>query len=140
MMTTVSGLETMIAELDQDSELFQELDLEVNKFSEPYHLKMGFTNEIADSLPEDIRHGDAAALESLHDQRFPKQLEKIVKLFKVPLANGSQHLVFQSEDDLTQTTAHVPCSEGTTHISMGVVRDIPLQGALRCYYASRPWC
>jgi hypothetical protein len=95
-MTTVSGLETMIAELDQDSELFQELDLEVNKFSEPYHLKMGFPNEIADSLLEDIRQGDAAALESLHDQRFPKKWEKIVKVFKVPLARISHKPIAKS--------------------------------------------
>jgi hypothetical protein len=97
-MTSLSGIEAMVDELSQDTELFSELDTEVEKLTEPLHGRMNLTPELFDKALADTLSGKAC--EPLIEQRKPKKEEIVVNVFDVPTASGHTVLVFQTEDGL----------------------------------------
>jgi hypothetical protein len=100
LMPSLNGIEAMVAELAQDTELFQELDREVEKIIEPLHLRMGVTPELFVMAVNDIISGKAGALDPLHQQRMPRKQETVVQAFNVPTESGQTVLVFQTDDGL----------------------------------------
>jgi hypothetical protein len=50
LMPSRSGIESMVAELLQDTELFQELDREVEKIIEPLHAQVGLARKLCDGI------------------------------------------------------------------------------------------
>ena len=90
----------MLTELAQDTELFQELDREIEKITEPLHARVGLTRELFVMAFNDIKSGRAGALDPLHSQRMPRKQETVVKVFNVPTASGHTVLVFQTDDGL----------------------------------------
>lgn len=100
LMTTLNGIETMLAELAQDTELFQELDGEVEKVGEPLHGRVGLTAELFVKALNDIKNGTAGALDPLHQQRMPRKQETVVNVFNVPTGSGHTVLVFETDDGL----------------------------------------
>jgi hypothetical protein len=100
LMATLNGIDTMLAELAQDTELFQELDKEVEQITAPLHARVGLTPELFVAALKDIKSGEAGALAPLHPQRMPRKQETVVKVFNVPTASGHTVLVFQTDDDL----------------------------------------
>ncbi len=100
LMPTLKGIETMLAELAQDTELFHTLDQEVEAITEPLHARMGLTPQLFATALKDIKSGKAGALDPLHQQRMLRKQETIVEVFNVPTASGHNVLVFQTDDDL----------------------------------------
>lgn len=100
LIPTLTGIETMLAELAQDTELFQELDMEIEKITEPLHARFGLTPELFAMAFNNIKSGRAQALEPLDSQRMPRKQETVVKVFNVPTASGHTLLVFQTDDGL----------------------------------------
>lgn len=96
MMSSPSGIEAVVAELSQDTELFCEVDTEIGKLSEPLLSRIGITLEhLTMALNEMLGGND---LEPLHGQRKPKRQETIVNVFDVPTKSGQTILIFQTED------------------------------------------
>jgi hypothetical protein len=100
LIATLSGIEAMLAELAQDTELFQELDSEIEKIVEPLHARVGLTPELFVMALNDMRSGKAEALDPLHSQRLPRKQETVVQVFNVSTASGHTVLVFQTDDGL----------------------------------------
>jgi hypothetical protein len=100
LMANLSGIDAMVAELSQDTELFRELDAAIEKISEPLHLRVGMTSEIFTAALNEIKSGSAGALGPLNGQRKPKKEETIVSVFDAPTASGNSVLIFQTEDGL----------------------------------------
>lgn len=100
LIATLNGIEAMLAELAQDTELFQELDREVEAISEPLHARVGLTPELFAMALSDIKNGMAEAFDPLHGQRMPRKQETVVNVFNVPTASGNAVLVFQTDDGL----------------------------------------
>ena len=100
LMPTLNGIKSMLAELEQDTELFKELDREVEKISDPLHARLGLTPELFVMALNDIKTGRAGALEPTHGQRMPRKQETVVNVFNVPTAFGHAILVFQTDDGL----------------------------------------
>jgi hypothetical protein len=77
LMPGLSGIEAMVAELTQDTELFEELDREVEKIIEPLHVRAGLTPELFVMAFNDITSGKAGALDppcinnACHENRKP---------------------------------------------------------------------
>ena len=99
-MPSIRGVEAMVAELSQDTELFRELDKEVERIIEPLHARVGMTPELFVMAFNEIKSGKAEALEPLHNQRMPKKQETVVSAFKVPTESGHTVLVFETDDGL----------------------------------------
>ena len=100
-MTTLNGIEAMLAELAQDTELFRQLHKRKSKrISEPLHGRVGLTPELFVAAVDDIKNGTAGALDPLHPQRMPRKQETIVNAFNVPTTPGHSVLVFQTDDSL----------------------------------------
>jgi hypothetical protein len=100
LIATLPGIEAMLTELAQDTELFQELDGEVENIVGPLHARVGLTPEILVQSFNDIKTGKAGALDPLHSQRMPRKQETVVKAFNVPTTSGHTVLVFQTDDGL----------------------------------------
>lgn len=100
LMPSLSGIESMVAELTQDTDLFRELDKEVEKIIEPLHTRVRMTPEFIVTVLEEIKSGKAEALEPLHGQRMPKKQETVVNAFNVPTESGHTVLVFETDDGL----------------------------------------
>lgn len=100
LMATVAGITAMLAELAQDTELFQELDKEVEKIIEPLFARVGLIPELFVMAFNDLKSGKAGALDPLHGQRMPRKQETVVQVFNVPTASGHTVLVFQTDDGL----------------------------------------
>lgn len=98
LIATLAGTEAMVTELAQDTELFQKLDREIEKITEPLHTRVGLTPELFVMAFNDIKSGRAGALDPLHSQRMPRKQETVVKMFNVPTASGHTVLVFQTDD------------------------------------------
>jgi len=98
LMTSLSGIEAMVEELSRDTELFSELDKEVEKLTEPFHGRMNITPELFNRALAETLSGEAC--EPLIQQRKPKKEEIVVGVFDVPTASGRTVLVFQTEDGL----------------------------------------
>jgi hypothetical protein len=98
LVATLTGIEAMLAELAQDTELFQEIDREVEKIIEPLHAQVGLTPELLVMAFDDIKSGRAGALDRLHSQRMPRRQETVVQVFNVATASGHTVLVFQTDD------------------------------------------
>jgi len=99
LMPRMSGLDAMVAELTQDTELFRELDAEIEKIMEPLHARVGLTPDHFVKALDDIRSG-ADALDPLHQQRMPRKQETVVHVYNAPTALGNTVIVFQTEDGL----------------------------------------
>jgi hypothetical protein len=96
LMMSVGGLEEMVNELSADTDLFSEMDAEIQKLLEPFHSRMGLTQEhLSLALAETMSGKD---LEPLNQQRRPKKEETIVAAFDIPLASGRTLLIFQTQD------------------------------------------
>lgn len=100
LIATLTGIEVLLAELAHDTELFQELDREVEKITEPLHARVGLTPELFATAFNDIKSGRSGALDRLHSQRIPRKQETVVKVFNVPTASDHTVLVFQTDDGL----------------------------------------
>ena len=100
LMPSFSGIESMVTELSTDTELFQELDKEIEKIIEPLHARVGMTPEHFLMVFDEIKSGKAAALEPLHAQRLPKKQETVVNAFNVRNESGHTVLVFETDDGL----------------------------------------
>lgn len=100
LMATLTGIEAMLAELVQDTELFQELDEEIERITAPLYARLDVSPELFLAALNDIRSGKAGALSPLYPQRMPRKQENVVKVFDVPTPSGRTVLVFQTDDGL----------------------------------------
>jgi hypothetical protein len=98
LMTSIDGIQAMVEELSLDSELFSELDKEVEKLTEPFHARLGVTPELFDRALAETLSGTAC--EPLIEQRKPKKEEIVIAVFDVPTRTGRSVLIFQTEDGL----------------------------------------
>lgn len=96
LMISVSGIETMLNELASDTELFRELDEEIEKLVEPLYPRIGLTPELYAQAVNDVATG--MHCEPLSQQRKSYKQETIIKVFDVPTSSGNSILVFQSAD------------------------------------------
>ena len=89
-------VEDLVNELAEDTELFSQLDAEIEKLFRPQHSRVGLTPEILPFVLADALSGKG--LEPLNQQRKPKKMETIAAVFDVPLSSGRSHLIFQTDD------------------------------------------
>ncbi|HWB82928.1 MAG TPA: hypothetical protein VG675_02225 [Bryobacteraceae bacterium] len=98
LFATLSGIEAMVTELAHDTELFQDLDREVERITEPFHVRIGLTPELSVTAFNEVKRGEV--VDPLHSQRMPRKQETVVKVFNVPAGSGNAVLVFQTDDGL----------------------------------------
>jgi hypothetical protein len=96
LLTNLSGIEAMINELSEDTDLFSGLDVEVSRLIAPLNARFGLTQEHLDAALAEVLRGEPC--KPLNQQRKPKKEETIVGVFNAPTASGKRGLVFQSED------------------------------------------
>ncbi|MBX9603710.1 MAG: hypothetical protein K2X35_22075 [Bryobacteraceae bacterium] len=96
LMTTVAGIEALVAELSTYGESFEDLSAELEAVLDQLLTEMGMTPEHAEKAFNQTRSG-ADEVYPRRVQRLPRKQETVVQVFKVPTAEG-HHLVFQTED------------------------------------------
>jgi hypothetical protein len=99
LMHTLRGINAILAELTDDTELFRELDREVETVMEPLRGRIGLSPESVARVLTEMRRGKAGPLDPLHPQRMLRKQETLVQVFNVPTASGHV-LVFQTDDGL----------------------------------------
>ena len=89
-MRSLSGIEEMVNELAGNTELFSQLDAEIEKLVEPLHARMDLTPELLSLALAEAMSGKE--MEPLNQQRKPKKEETIVAAFEV-VPRHSQNLL-----------------------------------------------
>ncbi|HVW10946.1 MAG TPA: hypothetical protein VHC90_20305 [Bryobacteraceae bacterium] len=98
LMARVSGIEAMIAELSEDTELFRELDGKIQTIIAPYHERSGLTPEIIAAELDAIRSGMSEGPDPLPERRVPRKQETIVHVYEVPATSGHSNIIFETDD------------------------------------------
>jgi hypothetical protein len=96
LTSSLSGIEELLNELSAATDLFSEVNEEIEKLVLPFHSRIGLTPELLDRALAEAMSGKD--MEPLNQQRKPKREETIVAAFDVPIASGRTLLVFQTDD------------------------------------------
>lgn len=96
LISTSAGAQQLIEELTAYSEMFQQLDLEIENFSEPYYQKAGITEDTIRMAIKATMLGDYGE-PIVQKRRFGKK-ETIVGVFDVPIDGDGTTLIFQTKD------------------------------------------
>jgi hypothetical protein len=95
LMPSMTGIEAMIDELSRDTDLFCELDKEVEKLTAPLHSRLEITPEL---FTKALNEAMSKESDPLNQQRQPNKEETMSRVFDVPTVSGHSVLIFQSDD------------------------------------------
>lgn len=96
LTSTSEGVRELLEELGQYSRVFQQLDVEVEKHSEPFHERAGITQDtIREALEATLRAEDSWPVLT---QRRPQKEEVVVSAYEVPLEADGSTLILQTQD------------------------------------------
>ncbi len=99
-MSSVEGVEEMIAELEMFTELFQAADREIDELVEPLHQRLGLTPAMFAAHMAELTRGEP--MEPLPKTRKPKREEVVVGVYNAPslTTRGKSMLVFVTDDGI----------------------------------------
>ncbi len=96
LMGSKTGIDTLLAELAKDTELFSEADAEIEKISYPLRAKLGINEELFERLMAETRGG--MPIEPHIQRRKLKKEETIIGAFRAKTTGEYYALKSQTED------------------------------------------
>lgn len=96
LMSSVSGIDKMIEELDAMSEQFHRLDEKCTQRFDHKRNELGITDDVVQSALERCLAGQP--MEPLLGQRKLKKQERVIRAWESSLPNGGKALMFETED------------------------------------------
>jgi hypothetical protein len=135
LMYSHEGITQMINELENMSELFTDIDKRLTIFTKPKYEQLGMTDEIIQSLFEDMKSKPPPPLPNY---RKIKKQERIINVWEFVLLNGNKELIFETDDGCYLQLCDVGL--GWTHLKKTIYWQInnDIQQYLPANIVSRP--
>jgi hypothetical protein len=103
LMFRVEDVRELIAELNEDAELFDRLDTKISEWSQPKRRQLGLTDEVVQASLSRILAGESE--EPLPDRQTVRELERklsrrqrLIRVWEFTLDNGRKPLLFELAD------------------------------------------
>ena len=96
LMFSAAGLKHLIEELSELSRLFSKLDKQASQYFKPKAQQLGLSDEVLQHALDEARSGKP--MEPLPNKRKLKKQERLVRAWEFELPDGTQPLIFETED------------------------------------------
>ncbi|MDO8886161.1 hypothetical protein [Candidatus Oleimmundimicrobium sp.] len=96
LMVSVTGINRIIEELNEFSQMFSDLDRRVTEHTEQKRKQLGVTDEILEKALDDVLAGKP--MDPILGKRKLKKQEHLVRVWEFSLPNGTKPLIFETED------------------------------------------
>jgi len=96
LMFSVAGINRMIKELNEFSQIFSDLDKRTTKYLKPKCKQLGITDNVLQKALDDVITGKS--MDPLAVKRKLKKKERLVCAWEFSLPNGTKPLIFETED------------------------------------------
>lgn len=96
LMYNPQGLDQMLQELEEMSDLFNQLDEQINEYIKTRRSEFGVTNDVISTIMNDLISGNLE--EPLMSQRRLKKQERLVNIWDVEVTSNLVTQIFEMED------------------------------------------